>query len=142
MEEKNDFWCSVALRSDCNECYKENGRCIADEKLDVKCNGCDFTYGTCENCQIRKEEEMEKSKVMTLIKFKDGFRFVFPEVKEMFYVAEKESGEEYVLVHAASTVNHKFLGEGPVYDFKINVTADSNMAMIDDVWKELKRRFA
>lgn len=85
---------------------------------------------------------MNKSKVMTLMKFKDGFRFVFPEVKEMFYFCNKETGEEKVQVTAAATVNYKYPGEGPLYNFDINVTADSNMAMIDDIWKELKRRFA
>ena len=84
---------------------------------------------------------MERSKVMTIMKFKDGFRFLFPEVKEMFYIADKESGEEWVQVTAGSTVNFREPGEGPLYNFRINVTADSCTAMIDDVWKNLKRRF-
>ena len=84
---------------------------------------------------------MNKSKVMTLMKFKDGFRFVFPEIKEMFYYCDKDTGEEKVQVTAGSTVNFKEPGCGPLYNFYINVTADSNTAMIDDIWRELKRRF-
>lgn len=85
---------------------------------------------------------MERSKVMTIQKFKEAFKFVFPEIKEMFYYVDEETAEEYVRVDAGATFNYNFPGEGPIYHFNINVSADSTTAMIDDVWKELKRRFA
>lgn len=85
---------------------------------------------------------MERPKTMTLIKSKDAIRFIFPEVKEMFYFCDKETGEEWVQVTAGATVDYKKPGDGPLYNFRICVTADSTVAMMDDIWKELKRRFA
>lgn len=85
---------------------------------------------------------MERSKTMTIIKCKDALRFIFPEVKELYYMADKNTGEEWVQVTAASTINYKEPGNGALYNFNINVTCDSTVAMVDDVWKELKRRFA
>lgn len=85
---------------------------------------------------------MKRSKVMTVLKLKDVVRYVFPEVKDMFYFYDKKIESEYVLVTAGATVNYKEPGEGPLYQFKINVTADSPAALVDDVWKDLKRRFA
>lgn len=85
---------------------------------------------------------MKRSKVMTVLKLKEVVRYIFPEVKEMFYVFDKQTGNEAVLVTAGATINYKEPGEGPLYQFEINVTADSPAALVDDVWKALKRRFA
>lgn len=78
---------------------------------------------------------MEKSKTMGMIKFLPALQYVFPEIKQAFYMVDKESLEEYVIV--------QYQSNDPVcrYNFKVCVSCDSVSAMYDDVWKECKRRF-
>ena len=78
---------------------------------------------------------MEKSKTMGMIKFLPALQYAFPEIKQAFYMVDKDSLEEYVTV--------QYQSKDPVcrYSFKVCVTCDSVSAMYDDVWKECKRRF-
>lgn len=63
---------------------------------------------------------------------------LYPEIDRMWYMIDKETREEYVSISYHSTVN-----ERDFYDsFRINVTADSNVALVNDVLKNLERRFA
>ena len=82
-----------------------------------------------------------KNKVMAIIKLLPTLQYAFPEIKNAFYRIDQDTKEEFVTVTAAATVNYKFPGEGPRYDFNVCVTMDSVSAMYDDVWKECKRRF-
>lgn len=83
----------------------------------------------------RKEDEMEKSKTMGMIKLLPALQYAFPEIRQAFYMVDKDTLEEYVIVQyeAKDSVCR--------YDFKVCVTCDSISAMYDDVWKECKRRF-
>lgn len=78
---------------------------------------------------------MEKSKTMGMIKLLPALQYVFPEIKQGFYMVDKDTGEEYVCI--------QYQTSDPVcrYDFQVNVSCDSVSAMYDDVWKECKRRF-
>lgn len=78
---------------------------------------------------------MEKSKTMGMIKLLPALQYVFPEIKQGFYMVDKDTGEEYVYI--------QYQTSDPVcrYDFQVNVSCDSVSAMYDDVWKECKRRF-
>ncbi len=84
---------------------------------------------------------MNQSKTMAMIKLLPALQYVFPEVKNAVYNINKETSEEFVTITAAATVNYKFPGDGPRYNFNVCVTMDSVLAMYDDVWKECKRRF-
>lgn len=69
---------------------------------------------------------------------------LYPEITRMWYLIDKESNEEYVAVEY-KTPPHHYAGGGPIIDigsFRINVTADSNVALVNDVLKNLERRFA
>lgn len=83
----------------------------------------------------RKESEMERSKTMGMIKLLPALQYAFPEIKHAFYMTDKDTMEEYVVIQyeAKDSVCR--------YDFKVCVTCDSISAMYDDVWKECKRRF-
>lgn len=83
----------------------------------------------------RKESEMERSKTMGMIKLLPALQYAFPEIKQAFYMTDKDTLEEYVVI--------QYEAKDPVcrYDFKVCVTCDSISAMYDDVWKECKRRF-
>ena len=59
---------------------------------------------------------------------------LYPEITRMWYLMDKESGEEYVSV--------EYIGSNRGGCFRINVTADSNVALVNDVLKNLERRFA
>lgn len=84
---------------------------------------------------FERKEEMEKSKTMGMIKLLPALQYAFPELKQAFYMTDKDTLEEYVVIQYES--------KDPVcrYDFKVCVTCDSISAMYDDVWKECKRRF-
>ena len=88
------------------------------------------------------KEEMERSKTMGIIKLLPALQYAFPEIKNAFYRIDQDTKEEFVTVTSAATVNYKFPGEGPRYNFDVCVTMDSVSAMYDDVWKECKRRFS
>jgi hypothetical protein len=63
---------------------------------------------------------------------------LYPEIERMWYMIDKETHEEYVSVSYHATINGRELFES----FRINVTADSNVALVNDVLKNLERRFA
>ena len=63
---------------------------------------------------------------------------LYPEIERMWYMIDKETHEEYVSVSYHTTINGKEWFES----FRINVTADSNAALVNDVLKNLERRFA
>ena len=69
---------------------------------------------------------------------------LYPEIERMWYMVDKESGEEYVSVAYHTTIIHPGTGiHREFYEsFRINVTADSNVALVNDVLKNLERRFA
>ena len=63
---------------------------------------------------------------------------LYPEIERMWYMVDKETGEEYV-----SVSYHTYINGMKTFDFfRINVTADSNVALVNDVIKNLERRFA
>lgn len=64
----------------------------------------------------------------------------FPDVdiKRMWYMIDPESAEEWVMLEYMLS-NSEY---NALYSYRINVTADSNTALIDDVWKALKEKFA
>ena len=76
---------------------------------------------------------MEKPKTFVICKFADTVKLVFPDIIRMYYRIDAMTKEEFVDVHWK---NETGLGY-----FSICVTDDSNSAMIDDVWKTLKRKF-
>lgn len=61
---------------------------------------------------------------------------VFKEIKLCYYRIDQVTKEEYVRV----LLRREYCGNADFFD--ICVTADSETALIDDVWKECKRRFA
>lgn len=69
---------------------------------------------------------------------------LYPEIERMWYMVDKESGEEYVSVSYHITIFHPATGISREFyeSFRINVTADSNVALVNDVLKNLERRFA
>ena len=60
---------------------------------------------------------------------------VFKEIKLCYYRIDQITKEEYVRV----LLHHEYCGNADFFD--ICVTADSAAALVDDVWKECKRRF-
>ena len=86
---------------------------------------------------------MERPKSFVIAKFAEAARLVFPEVVTLYYMIDRESREEYVVVEFKTQQNYG-AGLCPQIaggSFKICVSEDSNAAMIEDVWRELKRRF-
>jgi len=80
---------------------------------------------------------METPKTFVIAKLADTIKLVFP-ITALWYRIDKETKEEYV--------SYTFAAVGPdnkvyFYQKDICVTADSNAAMIDDVWKAMKERF-
>ena len=90
--------------------------------------------------ETKGKEEMERSKTMGIIKLLPALQYAFPEIKNAYYMIDKNTKEEYVSITAAGINNSR--SEGPRYTFDVCVTMDSVSAMYDDVWKECKRRFA
>ena len=80
-------------------------------------------------------EKTLRSKTMGMIKFKDALSYAFPEIINAFYWIDKETSEEWVCVTWQDS-------DKKPQGFQVCVTADSVVAMYDDVWKECKRRFA
>ena len=70
------------------------------------------------------------------IRLSKVLQLVFSEIKLCYYRIDQETKEEYVRV----LLNQEYCGN--VNFFDICVTADSVTALVDDVWKECKRRFA
>lgn len=70
------------------------------------------------------------------IRLSKVLQLVFSEIKLCYYRIDQETKEEFVrvLLNRGNTENADF--------FDICVTADSSAALVDDVWKECKRRFA
>lgn len=82
------------------------------------------------------------SKTVIVWKILELAKALYPEITRMWYLIDKETGGEYVSVEY-KTIPHS--GIGPQIDggsFLINVTADSNVALVNDVLKNLERRFA
>lgn len=86
---------------------------------------------------------MERPKSFVIAKFSDAVRLVFPEVVTLYYMIDRESRDEYVVTEYKSMI--PIPGTDKEHEvtktFKICVSADSNAAMIEDVWRELKGRF-
>ena len=72
--------------------------------------------------------ERPAPKTMTVIKMTDLVCYVFPEVSYLNYWLDAETKEEFVRIH---------FKKGGFRD--VCVTADSNQALVDDVWQWLKR---
>ena len=86
---------------------------------------------------------MERPKSFVIAKFAEVARLVFPEVVTLYYMIDRENREEYVVTEYKALI--PIPGTDKEHEvtktFKICVSADSNAAMIEDVWRELKRRF-
>lgn len=76
------------------------------------------------------------SKAYAIILLNAAITYAFQEVRQLYYMIDKESKEEYVICRYH--LNGDSLKPG---EFKICVTADSIPAMYDDVWKAVKKRF-
>lgn len=74
-------------------------------------------------------------KTSTTITLSRLLQIVFEEVAHCYYRVDQETKEEYVRV-----VLKPEYRDNVVY-FDVCVTADSLTALVDDVWKECKRRF-
>ncbi len=88
-------------------------------------------------------ETKERPKSFVIAKYAEAVRLVFPEVVTLYYMIDRETYEEYVVVEYKTQPNYG-AGLCPQVaggSFRINVSADSNAAMLEDVWRELKRRF-
>lgn len=83
------------------------------------------------------------SKTMTVIKMLPLLQYVFPEIKNAFYHIDQDTKEELVTVNWRNT-EHNGCGYTPQIaggEFNVCVSCDSVSALVDDVWKECKRRF-
>ena len=86
------------------------------------------------------------SKTMTVIKMLPLLQYVFPEIKNAFYHIDQGTKEEYVSIKYvnityAPALNRFIEDKASNAAFNVNVSADSPSALVDDVWKECKRRF-
>lgn len=86
------------------------------------------------------------SKTMAVIKMLPLLQYVFPEIKNAFYHIDQETKEEYVSIKYVNIVYapelNRFIEDKPSNaSFNVNVSADSPSALVDDVWRECKRRF-
>lgn len=87
-------------------------------------------------------ETKERPKSFVIAKYAEAVRLVFPEVVTLYYMIDRENQEEYVVTEYKSIVESPSGKEYNVtHTFKICVSADSNAAMLEDVWRELKKRF-
>lgn len=88
-------------------------------------------------------ETKERPKSFVIAKYAEAVRLVFPEVVTLYYMIDRETREEYVVTEYKTCV--QIPGTEKYHEitksFKICVSADSNAAMIEDVWRELKKRF-
>lgn len=79
-------------------------------------------------------DKFARSKMWTVIKTKDAFLYLFPEIKEMFYFVDPLTQEEYVRL----SCNNAKVG---YYHVDINVTDNSVEALFDNVWRKCKEVF-
>ena len=82
-------------------------------------------------------------KIVIVWKIFELAKALYPEITRMWYSLDKESGEEYVFVEYKTKPNYG-AGIGPQItggSFRINVTADSNVALVNDVLKKLERNW-
>ena len=77
-------------------------------------------------------------KTVIVWKIMELAKALYPEIERIWYMIDKETGEEYVSVSYHTNIN----GRETFDSFRINVTADSNVALVNDVIKNLERRFA
>ena len=75
-----------------------------------------------------REYVIPKPKTMAIIKLTDLVCYLYPEVTYLNYRIDSETKEEYVRIHFKKSGFRE-----------VCVTADSNIAMIDDVLKWLKK---
>lgn len=74
-------------------------------------------------------------KTSATIRLSKLLQIVFEEIAHCYYRVDQETKEEYVRVVLKP-------GNGNNVFFDVCVTVDSVTALVDDVWKECKRRFA
>lgn len=86
---------------------------------------------------------MAISKAWVIVKFKETAMLIFREIQGMHYWIDPKTSEEWVQVDICEFYKDDYGKECKrnFESFNINVNLDSPAAMIDDVWKELKRRF-
>ena len=88
-------------------------------------------------------EEKNNSKTMCMIKMLPLLQYAFPEIKNAFYYVDQETQDELVCIQYRVTLTSDITGRP--YEkqehFEIDVNCDSVMAMIDDVWRQCRRRF-
>lgn len=88
-------------------------------------------------------EEKNNSKTMCMIKMLPLLQYAFPEIKNAFYYVDQETQDELVCIQYRVTLTSDITGKP--YEkqehFEVNVNCDSVMAMIDDVWRQCRRRF-
>lgn len=88
-------------------------------------------------------ESRQAPKSFVIAKFTETARLLFPEVVTLYYMIDRETREEYVVTEYKTCV--QIPGTEKYHEitksFKICVSADSNAAMLEDVWRELKKRF-
>ncbi len=83
-------------------------------------------------------------KTVIVWKISELAKSLYPEITRMWYLMDKESGEEYVAVEYKTFILHAGTGFRQQFyrTIRINVTANSNVALVNDVLKNLERRFA
>ena len=87
-------------------------------------------------CYWQKGDEEIIMKTSVTISLSRVLQIVFDEIAHCYYRVDQETKEEYVRVVLKPECRNK------VVYFDVCVTADSVTALVDDVWKECKRRFA
>ena len=84
--------------------------------------------------------ESNAGKIRTCIALQRLVMEIFPEVISMVYLPA--DGEEWVQIgYKAQYAGENGLIQETKKIMNVNVTCDSNAAIVDDVWKEVKRRF-
>lgn len=86
------------------------------------------------------------SKVLAVIRMLPLLQYIFPEIKDAFYYIDDDTKDEfvrieYISVEYAPALNRFIESSKNYLHFNVNVNADSPAALVDDVWKECKRRF-
>mgnify|MGYP003291182140 CR=1 FL=1 len=88
-------------------------------------------------------ESRQAPKSFVIAKFAETVRLLFPEIVALYYMIDRETHDEYVVTEYKTCI--QIPGTEKYHEitkcFRINVSADSNAAMLEDVWRELKRRF-
>ena len=86
-------------------------------------------------CCYLKGDEQIRMKTSTTITLSRLLQIVFEEVAHCYYRVDQVTKEEYVRV----VLKPEYPNNTVFFD--VCVTADSLTALVDDVWKECKRRF-